>query len=171
MTGVQTSGREIALSDVESELATTRRFLERLPDDKLEWTPHERSSTLGRLAMHIIELVKLQAFILTVDGGLDLAAGGPAKRKFVSSRVDALASFDRSVTRLRAAIAAATDESFAAPWTLRAGERIFGSGTRGSVLRRNGISHLVHHRAQLGVYYRLLDIPVPDTYGPTADDR
>jgi uncharacterized damage-inducible protein DinB len=168
-----TSVTEIALGDVESELATTRRFLEIIPDDKLDWKPHAKSNALGRLAMHIIELVKLQGLILTVDDSFDILAptGGPAKRRVVSSRADALETFDRSAERLRTAVAAATDESLTMPWTLRYGDRIMGTGTRAAVLRRNGISHLVHHRAQLGLYYRLLDIPVPDTYGPTADTR
>jgi uncharacterized damage-inducible protein DinB len=168
-----TSITEIALGDVESELATTRRFLEELPDDKLEWKPHPKSNALGRLAMHIIELVKLQGLILSVDNGFDILAptSGPPKRRLVSSRADALEAFDKSAARLRTAVAAATDASLAMPWTLRLGDRVMGTGTRAAVLRRNGISHLVHHRAQLGLYYRLLDIPVPDTYGPTADTK
>jgi uncharacterized damage-inducible protein DinB len=168
-----TSVTEVALGDIESELATTRRFLEALPDDKLDWKPHQKSNALGRLAMHIIELVKLQGLILTVDDGFNILAptAGPPKRRLVSSRADALDTFDRSATHLRTALAAATDESLVMPWTLRLGDRVMGTGTRAAVLRRNGISHLVHHRAQLGLYYRLLDIPVPDTYGPTADTK
>jgi len=166
-----TSVHEMAFSDVPKELATTRQFLELIPDDKLEWKPHERSHALGRLAMHIIEMVKLQSVILTANDGFDISAtsGGPPKRRLISSRADALETFDRSAARLTTALAAATDEALAMPWTLRAGDRVFGSGTRAFVLRRNGISHLVHHRAQLGLYYRLLGIPVPDAYGPTAD--
>ena len=164
---------EVATGDDEGELATTRRFLEELPDDKLEWKPHPKSNALGRLAMHIIELVKLQGLILSVDNGFDILAptSGPPKRRLVSSRADALEAFDKSAARLRTAVAAATDASLAMPWTLRLGDRVMGTGTRAAVLRRNGISHLVHHRAQLGLYYRLLDIPVPDSYGPTADTK
>ena len=169
-----TSVTETALGDVESELATTRQFLELIPDDKLDWKPHAKSNALGRLAMHIIELVKLQGLILTRRERIRHYWRRPAARRNAGWSRVAPTRWRPSTKAPPASeppLAAATDASLSVPWTLRLGDRIMGTGTRAAVLRRNGISHLVHHRAQLGLYYRLLDIPVPGTYGPTADTK
>lgn len=161
--------RDAAFADVGLEFAATRRVLERVPDEHLGWRPHDKSWTLGELATHIAGLPRFPTTTLREDE-LDLAALPPPE-KALPSREAILETWDRHAATFREALADATDEHLAAPWTLRAGPRELSTDPRGLVVRRWGLSHIAHHRGQLTVYLRLLDVPVPSVYGPTADEQ
>jgi uncharacterized damage-inducible protein DinB len=166
-TSTASSVARIAFPDLEQELATTRRVLERVPDEHLDWKPHEKSFTLGGLAAHLANLLNWTTTVLTQDE-LDLATQG--RQELPKTRDDILSLFDGAAARLGPAMAAATDETLNGTWTLRKGEYVVMQMPRASVIRTVALNHMVHHRAQLGVYMRLLDIPVPAMYGPSADE-
>ncbi len=153
------------LREFDEEMATTRRVLERVPDDRPDWKPHPKSFSLAHLAQLVAWMPGWQVHTLK-HGKLDLSAAGKYSNESTATLLDL---FDKGVAEGRAAIQAATAEDMAAPWSLMMGERVLFTSPKGRVVRQN-ISHLVHHRAQLGVYLRLLDIPVPSMYGPTADE-
>ncbi len=163
---------ETLLPEFDQETANTRKTLERVPEDKFAWKPHEKSMTLGRLAMHVAELPSWGIEALTKDS-IDIAPPGapPYQPQAATSRQQLLELFDQHTKRLREAIADASDEQFGQPWTLLAGGKAVFTLPRGAVLRSMVLNHGVHHRAQLGVYLRLNDIPVPATYGPSADEQ
>jgi uncharacterized damage-inducible protein DinB len=153
--------------ELDSELAKTRRMLERFPDTKAAWTPHQKSKSLADLASHIAGIPRHGARLIETDE-LDVTtrpAPAPA-----STAADLVQKFDEAVAALQAALPKATTELLDRPWTMRAGPKVLLSAPRRRLLRDMVISHIVHHRAQLGVYYRLLDVPVPGTYGPSADE-
>jgi len=164
--------RDALLPEFDQEMATTRKFLERVPENKSDWKPHEKSMPMGRLAGHIAELPGWAATSLTQDG-FDIApVGGSSNYKpaVMTSRQQLLEIFDKSVATAREAIAAASDEKMMQPWSLlRGGTPIF-TMPRAAVIRSFGLSHVIHHRAQLGVYLRLNNVPVPSAYGPSADE-
>lgn len=164
-----TNLKHIALGDLEHELATTRRLLERVPDEHLDWRPHERSMSLGELATHVANLVRWQVGMVQLDE-YDFATA-PLPMKAAENRDALLRTFDRNVEALRAALEEVDDEALRQPWTLRSGEQVLQQRPRAAMLRGLGISHIVHHRGQLSVYLRLLDVPLPPIYGPTADER
>jgi len=160
--------RQSALGDLEHELATTRRVLERVPEEHFGWKPHEKSYSLGDLATHLANLVYWQTTMLRQDH-FDVAST-PQRRERAASREALLEEFDRHVQALRDALAGLDDAALAAPWSLRRGEQVLLQGPRVGMVRSMGISHMVHHRGQLSVYLRLLGVPVPPIYGPTADE-
>lgn len=161
--------RELALADLQAELISTRRILDRVPDDRLSWRPHAKSSTLNRLAAHVAEL---PGFALTMLVAPELDFAKPRQRPADPESHDALlAAFDQVAARLTETLAGASDDFLREEWTLRAAERVIYRAPRVNALRTMGISHLVHHRGQLSVYLRLLDVPVPGLYGPSADER
>lgn len=155
------------------ELGTTRKVLARIPDDKLGWKPHERSMSLGHLAGHIAEMHGWGPATLAHDE-IDLAPpGGPKYETFVpKSSAELLARFDEAAAKLTAAIAAAGDDAvWMKPWSLKmAGETIM-TMPKVACIRGMICNHIVHHRGQLSVYLRMLDIPVPSIYGPSADEK
>ncbi len=161
------------LPEFDAEMAATRRTLERIPEDKLTWKPHEKSMPMGRLAGHIAELVGMGVVVMKEDA-LDFAARRAgelgSKPTVAESQKHVLEIFDKHIAALRPAIASASDESWAKKWTLSAGERKFYEGSRMGAMRRMMMNHIVHHRAQLGVYLRLNNVPVPSVYGPSADE-
>lgn len=164
------SVKDLVLGDIASELDHTRRLLECVPDDeRFGWKPHEKSWPIGGLANHLAELPSWQTMVLTGDG-LDLATI-PPKAEVLDSLEAILAKFDENRSRLESAMDAMTDEGLAETWTLRMGDHELMSGPRAVILRQVGINHMAHHRGQMTVLLRLLDIPVPQTYGPTADDQ
>jgi uncharacterized damage-inducible protein DinB len=163
----QPSLKDWAFADLENEITSTRRVLERVPDEHMGWKPHPKSFTLGELATHVANLLHWQVITLTGDG-FDLA-GGP-RVAAAENREELLRMFDENRVALKAAFDAADDDSLGTPWTLRSGDHVVFTMPRRQVLRFAGISHLVHHRAQLTVYLRLLDVPLPGLYGPTADE-
>lgn len=157
-----------ALGDLDQELTRTRPLLERVPDEHAAWRPHERSMSLGYLASHVVTVLHWQATTLRADE-LDLATVPPPDGTLYP-REELLRRFDAAAAEVRALVEALEPERLADPWTLRRGDQVFFRRPRYEVVRELGISHLIHHRAQLGVYLRLLDVPLPQVYGPTADE-
>jgi uncharacterized damage-inducible protein DinB len=154
------------LAELDVELPTTRRLLERVPGDKGAWKPHPKSFSLGHLAQLVARMPGWIPMTLR-ETVLDLS-GAPA---YSLEKTEALlAEFDRNAAQARAALAAVKDEDFRVAWSLKAGERVFFTKPR-LVVMRETVNHLVHHRGQLSVYLRLVDVPLPSIYGPTADER
>jgi uncharacterized damage-inducible protein DinB len=161
--------RDAWLAIYDEEMPLTRKCLERVPDDKWDFRPHPKSPTLGWLANFCAQLITWTRMTLEKDG---ITFGDPstARPAELKTRAEVLALFDKNVADSRAAIAAATDQQFEKTWTIRSGDQILVSRPTEEVLRRWVLHHAIHHRAQLGVYLRLLDVPVPAIYGPTADE-
>jgi uncharacterized damage-inducible protein DinB len=160
------------LPEFDHEMANTRRALERVPEDKSGWKPHEKSMTLGRLATHVAELSSWVPTTLESES-FDFAPPGapPFQPKTAASRADLLEMFDKNVAAARAAIAAASDLQLMARWSLLNGGKTVFSMPRIAVLRSMVMNHMIHHRGQLAVYLRLNDVPVPALYGPSADEQ
>ena len=155
------------LTDFDHEMGTTRRLLNRLPDDKFSWKPHEKSMTLGALATHLANIPYWGDIILN-HSSVDLATI-PPRREEMTSRAAVLADFDEKVRRTRALLDQ-TDAQLSSLWTLkRSGQEIF-TAPRVAAFRSFVLHHIIHHRGQLSVYLRLNDVPVPAIYGPTADE-
>ena len=154
------------LPEFEQEMKVTRRVIERVPTEHGEWKPHEKSFSLGHLAQLV---ATMPGWVVTMlrQPDLDLQSGPGYSYESTETLLE---RFDQLVADARAAIAAATDEQMSEPWSLRMGEHVLFTQPRQRVLREH-MNHLVHHRAQLGVYLRLLDVPVPSMYGPTADEK
>lgn len=159
---------ESTYTDLENELTTTRRMLERFPSGHNDWCPHEKSMTLGRLAAHVAELPYFGTTIINTEE-MDFATSGYTPTIYDNAE-QLLAVFDEKVSDLRPALATLDSATLASPWTLRNGDKIFFTRPKGALIREMMINHLVHHRAQLGVYYRLLGVALPGSYGPSADD-
>ena len=157
-----------ALADLQHEIATTR-LLERVPDEHLDWKPHPKSVSLGGLAVHLVNLPHWSTMILQQDE-LDVAAPGPPRSEGPSGRDEVLRAFDDNAARLQSALESADAGALGEEWTLRRGDHVIFRQPRAAVLRGMGISHMIHHRGQLSVYLRLLDVPVPPIYGPSADE-
>ena len=159
--------KDLLLPEFDQEAATTRRILERVPAQDAGWKPHPKSASLGALAVHVANLASWLGTTLTTTE-LDLAVT-PTPAPFTT--VEALlATFDRNVASSRAALAKAVDADFAVLWSLKSGDQVFFTLPRAAIVRSFALSHLIHHRAQLGVYLRMLDVPVPALYGPSADE-
>jgi uncharacterized damage-inducible protein DinB len=162
---------ETVLPEFDQEMAKTRKVLERIPEDKLDWQPHPKSHTIGWNANHLANLPDWLVNTLATPS-LDIAPvdGKRFQLPNFASRKEILEMFDRNVTAARAAILAATDEDMAGMWTLlQAGNPIF-TMPRSAVVRMLVLNHMIHHRAHLCVYLRLNDIPVPGMYGPSGDE-
>jgi len=162
---------EALLPEFDHEMANTRKTLERVPEDKLGWKPHEKSMAMVRLALHLAEIPGWVAHTIEQDS-LDFAppGGPPYESPQAKSRKEILAVFDKNVAAARAAIARAADTHLKKPWSALAGGKTVFTMPRSDVLRSFILSHSIHHRAQLGVYLRLNNVPVPAIYGPSADE-
>jgi uncharacterized damage-inducible protein DinB len=162
---------ETILPEFDQEMANTRKVLERIPEDKLEWRAHPRSNTIGWNANHLADLPNWLVQTLTRPS-LDIAPVGGERYPFptLTSRREILDLFDRNVAAARAAIAAVKDEEMSQPWTLLQAGKPFFTMPRAAVVRGVVLNHLIHHRAHLCVYLRLNDIPVPGMYGPSGDE-
>ena len=155
------------LPQFDHEMTTTRRVLARAPEDRFDWTPHPKSFSLGALATHVANLPAWGVDTLTKTD-YDIAASQPPTAP--ASMTALLTTFDDNVAAARSALVGKTDEELLVMWTLtRSGKALF-SMPRVSVLRGLVLSHIIHHRGQLSVYLRLLDVPVPSIYGPSADE-
>jgi uncharacterized damage-inducible protein DinB len=162
---------ETVLPEFDKEMAGTRKVLERIPEDKLDWQPHPKSRTIGWNANHLADLPNWLAVTLTRPS-LDVAPVGGEPYPFpkLTSRNEILDRFDKNVAAARDAIKSAKDEDLGEPWTLsRAGNPIF-TMPRAAVVRGVVLNHMIHHRAILCVYLRLNDLPVPGLYGPSGDE-
>jgi len=150
----------------------TRKALERVPFDKAEWAPHEKSMTLGRLAGHIAEAPGWGLSILTSDGmDMSPSEGGGYTPPVFESTDDVLAAFDKAVSAVEATLPGMTDEALAEHWSLKSGGEEIMGGPRGAFFGNMVTNHVIHHRGQLTVYLRLCDVPVPGMYGPSADEH
>ncbi|MDB4908125.1 MAG: DinB family protein [Gemmatimonadetes bacterium] len=163
---------ELLLPEFDSEIATTRRVLERVPTDKGSWKPHEKSFPMGHLAQLVARLPGWVNMIMDRDE-LDIApVDGPKFPGYSLETTETLlAEFDKNAAAGRASIEKATDAALGETWTLKAAGHAMQGGTRYFMLRTTVLNHLVHHRAQLGLYLRMVDEKVPSMYGPTADDK
>lgn len=161
---------QMLLPEFDQEMALTRKSLERVPDDKFGWKPHEKSATMGWLASHLAMIPHWAQITFETDS-LDLAPpGGQPKIPEAKSRKEVLEMFDRNAAAARAVIAGASDADFDKPWTLlKAGQKLM-TLPKAAVMRSFVMNHMIHHRAQLGVYLRLNNLPVPSIYGPSADE-
>jgi uncharacterized damage-inducible protein DinB len=159
------------LPEFDHEMANTRKTLERVPEDKFEWRPHEKSTTMGNLAVHLAQIPATAGMAL-VNDSLDVNPPGGSGYKLpeVKTREGLLALFDKNVASARATIAGASDEQFLQSWSLLNGGKVLFTLPRVAVLRSFLMNHSIHHRAQLGVYLRLNNVPVPSIYGPSADE-
>lgn len=156
----------IPLSEFDHEMATTRHLLERVPTDRGQWKPHEKSFALAHLAQLIAGMPGWITRTLE-EPAIDLARG-PG---YTFQPTDALlAQFDRNVREAREALTSVTGEPLEKPWSLKMSDQVLLTSPRGTTVRGH-LNHLIHHRGQLSVYLRLIDVPVPQVYGPTADEK
>ncbi len=158
---------QMLVNEMEQEAQTTRNMLGRIPNDRYDWQPHPKSMTIRQLATHIAELPSWVTLALTTDE-LDFATE-PYAPAHVDNTADLLDLHERSLTDGKTSLSAVTDAQLEPTWTLRNGDQIYLCTTKGEMIRQ-AFSQTVHHRAQLGVYLRLLDIPIPGSYGPSADE-
>lgn len=158
------------LAALQREIKLTRPFLERLPADQFVWQPHAKSMTLGQLASHLADMLGNIEDTLATDS-YDMATAPAADRPATAtSPAEILARFDHNASQACSALAAATDVALAQVWTFSVGEHVIFSQPRAQIVRELLLDHLIHHRGQLSVYLRLLEVAVPGTYGPTADE-
>lgn len=154
--------------EFDQEMANTRKMLERVPDEHLGFKPHEKSYSLLDLAAHLASLPTWTGVTLTTT---ELDLDQPWDRKLPTNRDEILADFDTAARDARAVLERTSSEDMGVDWTLKTGDQVWFTLPRGAVFRSFVMSHLVHHRAQLGMYLRLLDVPVPGMYGPSADEQ
>lgn len=158
---------QMLLKELEAEAKTTRKMLSIVPDDKYQWKPHPKNMTIQQLATHIAELPTWVPMVLTTTE-LDFASN-PYTPKDISSTAALMEHFEQSLIEGRNSLEAANEEQLSDQWTLRNGEQILSKDSKEDVIRM-AFSQIIHHRAQLGVYLRLLNIPIPGSYGPSADE-
>jgi uncharacterized damage-inducible protein DinB len=155
------------LPEFDEEMKNTRKMLECVPDGKFEYQPHPKSMKLGRLASHVATIpswavMTLDTEVLNLDSNF--------KPEVAGSRAELVAMFEKGVAEARAKIAKATDADWAKTWTLSYGGKPVFSMPRSAVMRSTVMNHMIHHRAQLGVFLRLNDVAIPGAYGPSADE-
>ena len=156
----------IPLAEFDTEMATTRRLLERVPDEKGPWKPHDKSFPMG----HLAQLVSgMPGWIGQTLRSTELSLGDSPGYSFQPT-TSLLRAFDDNVAGARTALEEVTGEALEVVWSLKLGEQVVYGGPRHEIVR-NHLSHLIHHRGQLSVYLRLVDVPLPSIYGPTADER
>ena len=155
------------LKEMEQESQTTRKMLAIIPDDKFDWQPHPKSMTIKRLATHIAELPTWVSITLTTNE-LDFATS-PYQPENIVNTQELLAYFERCLADGKSHLEKANEEQLEENWTLRNGDEIYSVSSKAEVIRMS-YSQIVHHRAQLGVFLRLLNIPIPGSYGPSADE-
>lgn len=156
------------LPEFDQEMANTRKALERIPVDRLDFKPHEKSYSLLELASHISNLPTWTGMTLSTT---ELDLDQPFERTPPTNKAEILEEFEATSTEARQALEGASAEDLGVAWTLRSGDEVWFTMPRAAVYRSFVMNHLIHHRAQLGVYLRLLDVPVPGMYGPSADEQ
>lgn len=159
---------KILAAELQHEAATARKMLERLPGDKFGWKPHDKSMTLGRIAGHVVELLDWAGVTMLQDE-LDFATSGYKPAEYTSA-AELVSALDKKLADAVGVLSNVADEAFGENWTLRNGEQVYFTMPKAAVMRSFVMNHIVHHRGQLSVYMRLLDIPVPSIYGPSADE-
>lgn len=158
------------LKELEVESVTTRRVLERVPADKLSWKPHPKSMSLGKLAMHVATSPGYIAAVWAAKDVVELG-GHPAEEPAITSTDQIVAAHDASMKQAREALAAIGDDGLARTWKAVANGATVFEMPRAALVRSIVMNHTYHHRGQLSVYLRLLDVPVPCIYGPSADEQ
>ena len=156
------------LAEMEREANTTRKMLERVPDDKFDWKPHAKSMNVRSLATHIAELPGWVTMAIHTDG-LDFAAS-PYEPRPIQSNAELMQYFEEMLADTKNNLANADEATFGKTWTLSHGDNVLYEAPKEDVIRM-AYSQIVHHRAQMGVYLRLLDVPIPGSYGPSADEH
>ena len=162
------SPAQLLYPDLESELAATRKMVALVPDGNDDYRPHDKSMKLGSLATHLAELPSFGNVLLTTDM-LDFAATPFAPKSFTST-AERLEEFDRNAAELKSSVEGASWSDLARNWQLKMGDVVYVDGQKSTLVRSFAINHIAHHRAQLGVYLRMLGIPIPGPYGPSADE-
>ena len=159
---------EMFLPEFDMEMASTRKILDCVPEDKFTWKPHEKSFTLGRLASHVAEMPSWMVYTINQDK-LELT---PGQKPFnAQTKAELFEALETNTASAREALAGASDEHLGKTWSLIYGGQTVFSMPRVAVLRNMVMSHMIHHRGQLSVYLRLLDVPIPGMYGPSADQK
>lgn len=156
------------LPEFDHEMTVTRRLLERVPEDKFGWKPHAKSTSLGDLATHIANIAFWGE--ITLDKP-EIDLGGAGRAQAAKSRDELLSTFDRNVATTRAILARKSDAEMMERWSLKNGPKTFFTMPKAAVWRSFVMNHLIHHRAQLSVYLRMHDVPLPAMYGPSADEN
>jgi uncharacterized damage-inducible protein DinB len=167
MTSGPSGATRALLAEFDHEMASTRRLLERVPDGRYDWSPHDKSMKLGRLASHIADV---PSWLPAVAGRTELDFKLHTQTR-AASTAELVAAFERNLTAGREALAAVADDAWSETFTLRAGDHVVFALPRKVAIRSFVLNHLIHHRGQLSVYLRLLDVPVPGMYGPSADEK
>ena len=155
------------LPEFDREMTTTRKLLERVPEGKFDWKPHAKSMSLGGLATHVATIPYWGEVTLTQP---EIDLGGAGRAEIVKSRAELLAKFDSNVSATRAALIGKTDSELMAPWSLKSSGHTVFTMPKAAVWRSFVMNHVIHHRAQLSVYLRMHDVPIPAMYGPSADE-
>ena len=158
---------DLLFPDLAAEISATRKMLEAIPDGHEDWKPHVKNMTLGALAAHVTEMPRFTKLFLDMDE-MDWATFQWQETPLTST-AERLAHFDTVSAELTAALGAADWPSMSQTWIMRGGDVVYMKDLRATTVRLAGISHMVHHRAQLGVYLRLLDVAIPGPYGQSAD--
>ena len=156
------------IAEIKHEAAATKKILERVPEEKFNWKPHEKSMTLGRLATHVAELPGFLTSILTMDE-FDFAKGH-YKPSFANTKEELMQVFQQKVDEVVQTLENTSDEKMHETFTLLSGGHVLAAVPRNVAVRAMALNHIIHHRGQIAVYLRLLDIPVPGMYGPSADE-
>lgn len=159
---------QMLVKEMEQEAQTTRKMLERVPNERYDWQPHPKSMTIRQLTTHIAELPSWVGMVLKTDE-LDFASS-PYAPVQINNTAELLDLYEHSLADGKTSLSHATDNQLEPMWTLRNGDEIYNQSTKGEFIRMT-FSQIVHHRAQLGVDLRLLDIPIPGSYGPSADEH
>ena len=160
--------KQAMINEIKHEAAQTKKLLERVPFDKFDWSPHEKSMKLGKLAVHVAEIPRWSSRILTATEFDFIKAG--YKQAEVNSTDELVQLFENNVQTVLDGFNAATDDDLVDKWTFRRGEHVIFTLPRAAAIRILAMNHFIHHRGQLSVYLRLLDIPIPGMYGPSADE-
>ena len=158
------------IGELKHESALTKKMLERVPLDRKDWKPHEKSMTLGQLATHVAETTHWVSDIIRVDD-FDFLKDFHFQATTAGTTGELLQIFQTNLDRAIADLSTASDEDFAKNWTVRRGDQIMFNTPKKISIRGWAFNHLIHHRGQLSVYLRLLEVPVPGMYGPSADER
>ncbi len=156
------------IAELKHEAASTKRILERVPEGKFDWKPHQKSMTLGRLTTHVAELPGFLNSILTMDE-LDFAKGH-YKASHAATPEELMQVFQQKLDEVVETLQNTSDEQMNASFTLRSGDHVSATRPRKVAIRSMALNHIIHHRGQIAVYLRLLDVPVPGLYGPSADE-
>lgn len=159
---------QVFLKELNQEANTTRKMLQIIPDDKYDWKPHEKSMTIQQLSTHIAELPEWITMALTTDG-LDFATS-PYQPSKINKTAELMDFFEQTLENGRSQLVDSNENKLDETWILRNGDQIYSESSKAEVIRMT-LNQIVHHRAQLGVFLRLLNVPIPGSYGPSADDH